>query len=50
MPEVFAHKTIGQVADRYAEVIGELKKKPAVIGDSFGGVGFNKYVVVFSSP
>lgn len=26
-PEVFAHKTIGQVADHYAEVIGQLKKK-----------------------
>ena len=37
-PEVFAHKTIGQVADHYAEVIGELKKKPAVIGHSFGGL------------
>ena len=37
-PEVFAHKTIGQVADHYAEVIGKLKKKPAVIGHSFGGL------------
>jgi pimeloyl-ACP methyl ester carboxylesterase len=37
-PEVFAHKTIGQVADHVAEVIGELKKKPAVIGHSFGGL------------
>src|SRR4030088_3002949 len=37
-PEVFAHKTIGQVADHYAEVIGQLKKKPAVIGPSFGGL------------
>jgi pimeloyl-ACP methyl ester carboxylesterase len=37
-PEVFAHKTIGQVADHFAEVIGELKKKPAVIGHSFGGL------------
>ncbi len=37
-PEVFAHKTIGQVADHYAEVIGQLKKKPAVIGHSFGGL------------
>jgi pimeloyl-ACP methyl ester carboxylesterase len=37
-PEVFAHKTIGQVADHYAQVIGQLKKKPAVIGHSFGGL------------
>ncbi len=35
--EVFARKTIGRVADHYAEVIGQLKKKPAVIGHSFGG-------------
>ena len=33
-PEVFAHKTVGQVADHFAEVIGELDKKPAVIGHS----------------
>jgi non-heme chloroperoxidase len=37
-PEVFAHKTIGQVADHYADAIGQLKKKPAVIGHSFGGL------------
>src|SRR3954467_1179552 len=37
-PEVFAHKTVGQVADHFAEVIGRLEKKPAVIGHSFGGL------------
>jgi pimeloyl-ACP methyl ester carboxylesterase len=37
-PGVFAHKTVGQVADHFAEVIGRLKKKPAVIGHSFGGL------------
>ena len=37
-PEVFAHKTVGQVADHFAEVIGGLTKKPAVIGHSFGGL------------
>jgi non-heme chloroperoxidase len=37
-PEVFAHKTIGQVADHFAEVIGKLEHKPAVIGHSFGGL------------
>ena len=37
-PEVFAHKTVGQVADHFGEVIGRLAKKPAVIGHSFGGL------------
>ena len=37
-PAVFANKTIGQVADHFAKVIGGLKKKPAVIGHSFGGL------------
>jgi non-heme chloroperoxidase len=37
-PEVFANKTVGQVADHYAAVIGKLDKKPAVIGHSFGGL------------
>jgi pimeloyl-ACP methyl ester carboxylesterase len=37
-PEVFARKTVGQVADHYAGIIGRLEKKPAVIGHSFGGL------------
>jgi pimeloyl-ACP methyl ester carboxylesterase len=37
-PEVFAHKTVGQVADHFAATIGRLTKKPAVIGHSFGGL------------
>jgi len=37
-PEVFAHKTIGQVADHFDEIIRGLKKKPAIIGHSFGGL------------
>jgi non-heme chloroperoxidase len=37
-PEVFAHKTVGQVADHVAEVIDGLQSKPAVIGHSFGGL------------
>src|SRR5256712_4853057 len=37
-PEVFAHKSVGQVAEHYAEAIGGLQKKPAVIGHSFGGL------------
>ncbi len=37
-PEVFAKKTVGQVADHFDEVIGGLTRKPAVIGHSFGGL------------
>ncbi|HEY3259657.1 MAG TPA: alpha/beta hydrolase [Pseudonocardiaceae bacterium] len=37
-PEVFANKTIGQVADHFSDVIGRLTRKPAVIGHSFGGL------------
>jgi pimeloyl-ACP methyl ester carboxylesterase len=37
-PEVFAGKTLGQVADHTAEVIGRLEKKPAVLGHSTGGL------------
>jgi non-heme chloroperoxidase len=37
-PDVFAKKTVGQVADHTAEVIGKLTKKPAVLGHSTGGL------------
>jgi non-heme chloroperoxidase len=37
-PEVFAHKTIGQVADHFDQIIRGLSRKPAVIGHSFGGL------------
>jgi non-heme chloroperoxidase len=37
-PEVFARKTVGQVADHYTAVIGRLDRAPAVIGHSFGGL------------
>ena len=37
-PEVFAHKSIGQVADHFAAVAGSLARKPAIIGHSFGGL------------
>jgi pimeloyl-ACP methyl ester carboxylesterase len=37
-PEVFAGKTVGQVADHFAGVIKHLNKKPAIIGHSFGGL------------
>ncbi|MFJ8493469.1 alpha/beta hydrolase [Streptomyces sp. NPDC094038] len=37
-PEVFAGKTVGQVADHLANLIAGLERKPAVIGHSFGGL------------
>jgi non-heme chloroperoxidase len=37
-PEVFANKTIGEVADHFADVIATLDSKPVVIGHSFGGL------------
>src|SRR5437667_11920095 len=37
-PQVFAHKTVGQVADHFDTIIRGLKKKPAIIGHSFGGL------------
>ena len=37
-PEVFAGKSVGQVADHVSGVVGRLAKKPAVIGHSFGGL------------
>jgi pimeloyl-ACP methyl ester carboxylesterase len=37
-PDVFAKKTLGQIADHTAQVIGELTNKPAVMGHSTGGL------------
>jgi pimeloyl-ACP methyl ester carboxylesterase len=37
-PDVFAKKRLGQIADHTAEVIGQLTKKPAVMGHSTGGL------------
>jgi pimeloyl-ACP methyl ester carboxylesterase len=37
-PEVLAKKSLKQVADHTAEVIGGLQKKPAVMGHSTGGL------------
>jgi non-heme chloroperoxidase len=37
-PEVFAGKSVGQVTAHQAEVIGQLTRKPIVIGHSFGGL------------
>jgi pimeloyl-ACP methyl ester carboxylesterase len=37
-PEVMAKKTVGQVADHFDTIIRKLKKKPAIVGHSFGGL------------
>src|SRR3954447_22631304 len=37
-PDVFAGKSIGDVAGHYAAVIERLDVKPALIGHSFGGL------------
>jgi non-heme chloroperoxidase len=37
-PEVFAGKTVGQVADYLGELVSSLDKKPAIVGHSFGGL------------
>ncbi|HET7444461.1 MAG TPA: alpha/beta hydrolase [Solirubrobacterales bacterium] len=37
-PDVFAKKSLAQIADHTAEVIGKLDKKPAVLGHSTGGL------------
>ncbi|MFF8831149.1 alpha/beta hydrolase [Streptomyces sp. NPDC015131] len=37
-PEVFAGKSVGQVADHFCDLIGRLARKPVVVGHSFGGL------------
>src|SRR3954449_1796239 len=37
-PEVFANKSIAEIADHYQRVIEALDRKPAIIGHSFGGL------------
>jgi pimeloyl-ACP methyl ester carboxylesterase len=37
-PEVFAGKSVGQVADHFADLVGRLERKPVVVGHSFGGL------------
>jgi non-heme chloroperoxidase len=37
-PEVFAHKSVGQIADHVDSIVSRLDTKPAVIGHSFGGL------------
>jgi non-heme chloroperoxidase len=37
-PDALARKRLKQVTDHYVDVIGQLQRKPAVIGHSFGGL------------
>jgi non-heme chloroperoxidase len=37
-PSVFAHKSVGQIADHVESLIHRLDRKPAIIGHSFGGL------------
>ncbi|MEA2155934.1 MAG: hypothetical protein QOE11_2074 [Solirubrobacteraceae bacterium] len=37
-PKTFAHKTVGQVADHFEEIIRGLDRRPIVVGHSFGGL------------
>jgi pimeloyl-ACP methyl ester carboxylesterase len=37
-PQVFANKTVGQVAEHFAQIAASLSRKPVVIGHSFGGL------------
>lgn len=37
-PQVFAGKSVGQVADYLSGLVRRLRKKPAVVGHSFGGL------------
>ena len=37
-PQVFAGKTVGQIADHLAAVVGRLDRRPVIVGHSFGGL------------
>ena len=37
-PEVFARKSIGDIADHYEAIVTKLDRRPAIIGHSFGGL------------
>jgi pimeloyl-ACP methyl ester carboxylesterase len=37
-PEVFAHKTVGQIADHFDTIVRALRTKPVIVGHSFGGL------------
>lgn len=37
-PEAFAHKRLAQVTQHYVSAIQQLKRRPAIVGHSFGGL------------
>ena len=37
-PELFSGKSVGAITDHFVEVISHLRRKPAIIGHSFGGL------------
>jgi non-heme chloroperoxidase len=37
-PDVFADKTVGQVANHFEAIVRRLERRPAIIGHSFGGL------------
>lgn len=37
-PDVFAGKSVGDVVDHFCAIVGQLARKPVVIGHSFGGL------------
>jgi pimeloyl-ACP methyl ester carboxylesterase len=37
-PEVFANKTVGQIADHFDAILRKLTQRPVLIGHSFGGL------------
>jgi len=37
-PDVFAGKSVGQIADHLAGVAGRLQRRPVIVGHSFGGL------------
>ncbi len=37
-PEVFANKTVGQIADHFDSILRKLAQRPVLVGHSFGGL------------
>jgi non-heme chloroperoxidase len=37
-PELFSGKSVGAITDHHVDVIGQLNRKPAIVGHSFGGL------------
>jgi len=37
-PEVFANKTVGQIADHFDSILRKLTQRPVLVGHSFGGL------------